>query len=31
MDKMSLVKTEYRNKGITLKTWCETNGINVKT
>ncbi len=43
MDKVSVVKTEYRikqwagkieeyqNSGMTLKSWCETNGINVKT
>ena len=43
MDKVSSVKTEYRIKqwtgriqeyrisGMTLKAWCETNGINIKT
>jgi len=43
MDKISLVKTEYRMKqwtgkieecrssGMTSKKWCETNGINIKT
>ena len=43
MDKISTVKTEYRIKqwterikeyhtsGMTLKAWCETNGINIKT
>jgi len=43
MDKVSVVKTEYRMKqwaerikeyntsGMTLKTWCEINSINVKT
>lgn len=43
MDKVSVVKKEYRmkqwaerikeyrNSGMTLKTWCETNSINVKT
>ncbi len=43
MDKVSVVKTEYRMKqwierikecrssGMTSKKWCETNGINIKT